>query len=394
MLYIQTCRSCSSVGAAPVSMTKTYFIKTYGCQANLADSANIAGIFENLGFTPLDLSKKEFKNAKAEDEYVFSSANLVIINSCSVRQKSEDKVYGLGKTLKGMRKKPYIILTGCVVGSACGDRSRYSLDDLKRKVPWVDLFLPTPKTNNLKSVSFGGGHAYVNISTGCDNFCTYCVVPYARGEEISRLKAEILAEFGSYIEQGVTKFTLCGQNVNSWGLAKKQKFKIRAGSNQKLPFANLLRALLKIEGVKEIDFISSNPFDFTSDLVNVLKHPKIKNYIHIAVQSGNNEILKKMNRRHSVEDFIGVVEQIYRVRPRMEIGTDIIVGFPGETREQFMDTVSLVERVHFNVAFISMYSERKGTIAQKTMKDDIPREEKKWRHDFLTKAWKKTAAER
>jgi tRNA-2-methylthio-N6-dimethylallyladenosine synthase len=140
--------------------------------------------------------------------------------------------------------------------------------------------------------------------------------------------------------------------------------------------------------VEKIDFISSNPFDFTQDLVKIFKLPKVSNYVHIAVQSGNNDILKAMNRRHTVEEFEQLIKDIREVRPNIEIGTDIIVGFPGETREKFMDTVNLVKKMKFSVIFISMYSPRKGTFAQKNFKDDIPLKEKKWRHMFLSKVWK------
>lgn len=239
----------------------------------------------------------------------------------------------------------------------------------------------TPKVTDTKS-------AFVNISYGCDNFCTFCVVPYARGAEISRSEEEILTEIKHLMMRGITDFMLCGQNVNSWGLDKKTKFHIRTGSDQKLPFADLLRKVHELEGVNKISFLSSNPFDFTNDLIDAVKLPKIDNYLHIAVQSGNNEVLKNMNRRHTIEDFYALISKIREAKPNVELGTDIIVGFPGETREQFMDTVKLFETIPFNVAFISIYSVRKGTNADKFYPDDVPLEEKKWRHAFLTKVWK------
>uniref|UniRef100_A0A7C4XTN9 Radical SAM protein n=1 Tax=candidate division WWE3 bacterium TaxID=2053526 RepID=A0A7C4XTN9_UNCKA len=168
-----------------------------------------------------------------------------------------------------------------------------------------------------------------------------------------------------------------------------EKFEIRTGSNQKLPFADLLRKVHDIEGLEKISFISSNPFDFTDDLIQAIKLPKIDNFLHIAAQSGNDEILKKMNRRHSINDFYDLVSRIRKEKPAVEFGTDIIVGFPGESRDQFMDTVRLFETVPFNVAFISMYSPRKGTPAQRFFRDDVPLEEKKWRHSYLTEVWNK-----
>jgi tRNA-2-methylthio-N6-dimethylallyladenosine synthase len=386
---------------------KKYHIKTYGCQANIADATKMSAILEALGFEELIVPAEFTRREVDEMAFVFKNASVVIFNTCSVRQKSEDKVFGIGKMLKNIDKKPLIILSGCMVGSVMGDRQRYKFDVLKKKTSWVDYYLTNSEINFLPEVLKKGGwtlpeinwekvapktgenkHAFVNISVGCDNFCTYCVVPYARGAEVSRSMEEILNEITHLINAGVTEITLCGQNVNSWGLSKSEKFKLRAGSNQKLPFVDLLNKLLALPELEKLDFISSNPFDFTKDLVGVLAHPKISNYIHIAVQSGNNEILEKMNRRHTVEEFVDLIKMIRSIRPNIEIGTDLIVGFPGETEKQFMDTVNLVKNIGFNVAFISMYSARQGTFAQKNYSDDISLAEKKKRHKILTDAWK------
>jgi len=380
---------------------KKYFIKTFGCQANIADSNNIAGVLESLGFQEAE---------SIEDSDVF------IINTCSVRQKSEDKVYGIAKKFEGGRK-PFVVLAGCMVGSALGDRKRFSFRELKDRTPWVDEYigpaqaLEIPKIlikNNLiddwaikklnplsiKAKLSDLKHAFVNISSGCDNFCTFCVVPYARGKEVSRSESEILDEINRFVDGGVSEITLCGQNVNSWGLSVMEKFEVRAGSDYRLPFADLLGKIHKIEKVEKISFISSNPFDFSNDLINVLKLPKISNYLHIAVQSGNNDILKKMHRRHTVEDFTDLLEKIRKARPDAEFGTDIIVGFSGETEEQFMDTVALFKKISFKVAYISMYSSRKGTVAERLYKDDVPLKEKKRRHKYLTGVWKENRDER
>jgi tRNA-2-methylthio-N6-dimethylallyladenosine synthase len=383
---------------------KKYFIKTFGCQANKADSNTMAGMLEALGF---------------ERATTPANADLFIINTCSVRQKSEDKVYGIGKDIKNLvdkgNKLPFIVMAGCMVGSVSGERVRYEFDKLKRKTPWVNEYinpsqlmsLPTIlKENNLldewsskvftpeELVSVQDNaekkNAFVNISYGCDNFCTFCVVPYARGKEVSRSDQEILREVKHLVSRGFTHITLCGQNVNSWGLDMKEKFEIRSGSTQKLPFAELLRKVLQIKNLELLDFISSNPFDFTEDLIEVITHPKISNFLHMAVQSGNNEVLKKMNRRHTIEDFYNLVDKIKKVKPQVELGTDIIVGFPGETEEQFMDTVKLFKKVPFNVAYISIYSPRKGTPAERFYSDDVPLKEKKRRHAYLTKVWNET----
>ncbi|OGC48295.1 hypothetical protein A2W32_03720 [candidate division WWE3 bacterium RBG_16_37_10] len=395
------------------SQAKTYYIKTFGCQANIADSNTISGVLEALGLEETE------KVSGPNDTEIFLktilNSDVLIINTCSVRQKSEDKVYGLGKVLKLAQKrdgkKPFIIMAGCMVGSVTGERQRFAFEELKKKTPWVDVYInPTQildipeillknsllsdwavqkfDSSDVISKQSNNTHAFVNISYGCDNFCTFCVVPYARGKEVSRPEEDILKEIRHFVSRGIKEITLCGQNVNSWGLGMSEKMEIRTGSGQKIPFADLLRKVHEIENIEKISFISSNPFDFTSDLVETLKLPKISNYLHIAVQSGNNAVLKSMNRRHTIEDFIILIDQIRGAKPDVELGTDIIVGFPGETRKQFLDTVELFEKVNFNVAYISKYSPRKGTPAERFFKDDVSANEKKWRHAYLTKVWK------
>ncbi len=373
---------------------KTYFIETYGCQANESDSEKLSNILDSLGMESI---------TTAQD------ADIYIINSCSVRQKSEDKVYGLARTLVKSENMPFVILAGCMVGSVKGDRTRYSFDELQNRTLWVDLYLSPEEIlllpNYLEEMGiltlsngenypqenvFTSKTGFVNISYGCDNFCSYCVVPYARGKEISRSKDEIFAEINSLLAQDITKITLCGQNVNSWGLSVGEKQKIRIGSNTKLPFADLLREVCALDKVERVTFLSSNPFDFTQDLVDAVGNSKVDNYLHIAVQSGNNDILSRMNRRHTVEEFMDLISRIKKVKPNLELGTDIIVGFPGETENQFMDTVRLFQTVKFNVAFIAMYSPRKGTMADKLYQDDVLLVEKRRRHSYLTKAWRET----
>jgi len=424
-----------------MSFTKKCYIKTFGCQANLADSGTMGGILEVLGYeryvptgrddkiasaTPRN-DNKQFHNDDKVLEEVLRNVDLLIINTCSVRQKSEDKVYGMGKMVKkvltgsasggmtrevGMTgKKPTIILSGCMVGSAVGERKRIDLGELRKKMPWVDVYISPADINNLPNIlsiskkvdlktiipvvedgytEADKDFAYVNISTGCDNFCSYCVVPYARGKEISRDSKDIVRDVKNLISRGYKRIMLCGQNVNSWGLRMEEKFKIRSSDSKKTPFASLLREIQAIDGLEELAFISSNPFDFTQELIDVLRLPKMSKYLHIAVQSGNNEVLKRMNRRHTVEEFISLVRDIENAVPDVELGTDIIVGFPGETREQFMDTVELFKTIEFKVAFISIYSPRKGTTAEKFYQDDVSHEEKKWRHAYLTEVWRES----
>lgn len=382
---------------------KKYYIETFGCQANIKDGQIMSGTLDALDFSQTD---------------DFKEADVIIINTCSVRQKSEDKVYGWGMKLgnpiahevKIYEKKGHqvVFITGCMVGSAKGDRKRYDIKVLKDKMPWANYMLAPDEEYKIPEIlvkeglvsDWGGATlskraalietAYVNISTGCDNFCTFCVVPYSRGKEISRTKGEILHEINHLVSRGYKKVLLIGQNVNSWGLDTKTKFQLRAGSIHKIPFASLLREIHKVKEIEKISFISSNPFDFTQDLIDALKLSKVDRYLHMAVQSGNNEILKAMNRRHTIEEFKNLVTAIKKAVPDITFGTDIIVGFPGETEEQFMDTVNLFKWMKFNVAFISIYSSRIGTSAAKFLKDNVLLSEKKRRHKYLMDVWKET----
>ncbi len=369
-----------------------YKIKTFGCQVNESDSEKLSLILDTLDM---------------EETPDLKEADIYIINSCSVRQKSEDKVYGLARKLKDLEKKPFVVLAGCMVGSTRKPRERTSLKELQSKTPWVDLYISPEDLSDLPYYLIQKGFVteeiglvsqeeiflskgVVNISYGCDNFCSYCVVPYSRGKEVSRPEEEILEEVRSLLNKKVTSITLCGQNVNSWGLSPKEKVLARVGEDMQLPFAKLLRRVHCLPGLEKLSFMSSNPFDFTDDLVETMKLPLISDYLHIAVQSGNNEVLKRMNRRHTVEEFISLVERIKKVRPNIKLGTDIIVGFPDETNEQFMDTVNLFRKISFSVAYISMYSVRPGTVAAKTYEDNVSLKEKKRRHALLTKVWKET----
>lgn len=395
---------------------KKYYIETFGCQANIKDGQIMSGTLDAMDFSQTNN---------------FKEADVIIINTCSVRQKSEDKVYGWGLKLGNpiahevqiYEKKGHqvVFVTGCMVGSAKGERKRYDMKILEEKMPWANYMLAPDEEYKIpeilvkeglvsdwaksalsdrkngedkvvlsKDVSNNDLTAYVHISTGCDNFCTFCVVPYARGKEVSRTEEEILHEINHLVSRGYKKVLLIGQNVNSWGLDTKTKFKLRAGSEHKTPFANLLRKIHEINDIEKISFISSNPFDFTQDLIDTLSLPKIDRYLHMAVQSGNNEILKAMNRRHTIEEFKDLVTKIKKAVPDITFGTDIIVGFPGETEDQFMDTVNLFKWMKFNVAFISIYSPRIGTNAEKLLKDNVPLKEKKRRHKYLTEIWKET----
>lgn len=338
-----------------------FFIQTFGCQMNEADSEKLAGVFEKQGH----------KLAKKIDE-----ARLIVINTCSVRESAENRVFGLVNNLaKQKRKRQKVVLTGCMVGSARGARQRYTLNQLKKRLPGIDEFktieelvgpeVIPPKRKKKTS-------AFIPIMEGCNHFCSYCVVPYARGGEISRPFEEVVCEVEALVEEGYKEINLLGQNVNSYGKNLKPQRK----------FSELLRRLHEVKGIKKISFITANPWDLTDDIIEAMALSKIDRYLHLPVQSGDDRILKKMNRPYTARQYLKLVEKIRRKIPRIKIGTDIIVGFPGETKEAFENTVKLCKKVGFVKAYIARYSPRPGTAAFK-LKDDVSPEEKKRRWRIL-----------
>lgn len=338
--------------------SKTYLLKTYGCQMNVADSEKIAAVMEKKGYQPAEK---------------VTEADVVIINTCSVRESAENRVFGLIRNLQKLRSQlggaPKIILTGCMVGSAVGERRRYSLAELKRRLPQVDEFKTIRELIGQKPVvpkRQDKLHAYVPIMEGCDHFCTYCVVPYARGKEISRPFEEIICEIKELARRGYKHITLLGQNVNSF----------------KPSFANLLRTIHEIPGIEKISFITSNPWDLTDEIIAAMSLPKIDRNLHLPVQSGDDEILRRMNRPYTAAQYLKLVKKIRRKIPDIKISTDIIVGFPGETKKAFENTVKLCKQVGFEKAYIAKYSPRPGTAAFK-FKDDVSPEEKKRRWRIL-----------
>jgi len=350
-----------------------YFIKTFGCQMNVADSERIAGWYENRGWKPADKIEK---------------ADEAVINSCSVRQSAENRVFGLVNNLfklKIKNSKFKIILTGCML--------RYPLADLRKKLPGVNEFKKISEflLDSKFIIHNSSVHAYIPIMEGCNNFCSYCVVPYARGREKSKPLKEILCEAKELVERGYREITLLGQNVNSYGKDSQISKSKSKTKNFKVPFAELLKELSKIEKLEKISFMTSNPWDLTDDIIETMSLPKIDRYLHLAVQSGNNEILKKMNRKYSAKDFLALVKKIRQKIPEIKIGTDIIVGFPGESEKQFQDTVALCRKIGFTKAYISLYSPRPGTGAFK-LKDDIPYREKKRRWLILDRLINRQAA--
>ncbi len=335
---------------------KRFYLKTYGCQMNKADSQRISQAFID----------REYKKTKD-----INRADLIIINSCIVRKSAENRVYGLINNLKKKNSKAKIILTGCLAGWALLDKSEKNLKDLQRRIGKnVEIILTEEltKTKILLPEHSRNVPALVPISNGCNHFCAYCIVPFARGKEVSRKEEEIIKEVKALVKKGFSEIMLLGQNVNSYGKDLKNT-----------AFPQLLEKVAKIKGVKKVDFLSSNPWDFSDDLIEVIaKNKNIGRTLHLPVQSGDNNILKKMNRPYTTRQYLVLIRKIKKAIPPAIFSTDIIVGFPTETKKQFQNTVNLCKKVDFKLAYISKYSPRPGTAAAK-LKDDVPSPEKKRR---------------
>lgn len=369
-----------------MTQKKKYFIQVFGCQMNEAEAEQLASLYEQRGW----------RRASGWQE-----ADELVLYSCSVRETAENRVHGLvdkvyRRRLARKLKKPKIILTGCMVGSALGERKRYTLRQLKAKLPHVDEFKPWWSWEFVKinpvSVRQDKKKALIPIMNGCDHFCTYCVVPFAKGREVSRPFTEVKCQVEELAARGWKEFVLLGQNVNSYGkdfspteknrLANQFHELIRE-SGQNI-FALLLRSLHDVPGVAKISFITSNPWDLTAEIISAMKLPKIDRYFHLAVQSGDDGVLRRMNRGYTAKEFLGLIRKLRRAIPDLKIGTDIIVGFPGETQEAFRNTVQLCRRIGFEKAYVSKYSVRPGTAAAR-MPDDIPHREKQRRWQVINK---------
>ena len=355
-----------------------YHIKTYGCQANERDSETLAGILEMMGYQPTD---------------DIHQANVVLLNTCAVRENAEEKVFGKIGYLKTVKKtNPNIIFGIC----GCMTQEEVVVNKILAKYPQVDLIFGTHNLHrlpqlfksamlekemvlevwskegdvieNLPSHRASKTKAWVNIMYGCNKFCTYCIVPYTRGKERSRLKGEILDEVRQLVADGYQEITLLGQNVNSYGLDLDEDYS----------FANLLEDVAKT-GIPRIRFTTSHPWDFTEAMADVIaKYDNIMPYIHLPVQSGNSDVLKTMGRKYTREQYLALFDMLKRKIPGVAITTDIIVGFPNETEEQFEDTLSLYEHCQYDLAYTFVYSPRAGTPAA-AMEDNIPLEEKQQR---------------
>lgn len=347
---------------------KKYFIRTYGCQMNVHDSEEIKGVLENLGFI-------ETTNMEESD--------LVVLNTCAIRENAHDKVFGfLGRVKHLKKEKPELIV--CVGG--CMTQQDSVANTLKEKYPYVDIVFGTHNINELGKLlmekndkqtlevySIEGDiyegmdyvrdskySAWVNIMYGCDKFCTYCIVPYTRGKQRSRNLTDILNEVHDLKNSGYQEITLLGQNVNAYGKDLDEGY----------DFATLLESVAKTN-IPRIRFVTSHPWDFTDEMIDIIaKYSNIMPYIHLPLQSGSTKILRLMGRRYTKEEYLTLFNKIKAKIPGVSITTDIIVGFPNETEEDFNETLDVVKKCKFDGAFTFIYSPREGTPASK-IKDSI-----------------------
>jgi tRNA-2-methylthio-N6-dimethylallyladenosine synthase len=385
-----------------------YYVWTIGCQMNAADSRRLASALEQLGHTPAD---------RAE------TADIVVLNTCVVRQSAEDKVYGRLSSLRPLKKRnpaAVIGVMGCLVG--VNDPA-----PLRRRFPWVDVLMPPSEPGPLldylveREMADEGraietdeaarryllqdgelilpaherGHlvsAYIPIVLGCSHACTYCVIPYRRGPERSRPLEEIVAEAEALVAQGVKEITLLGQIVDRYGLDRKQE----AGSKKQetgtglhpascsLPFVSLLRRVHKVKGLERIRFLTSHPSWMTDELLDaVAELPKVCEHIEVPVQAGDDEVLARMRRGYTADDYRSLIARIRERIPGVSIATDVIVGFPGETEAQFQRTYDLLAELRLDKAHVARYSPRPQTLAARRFPDDVPPEEKERRRKAL-----------
>lgn len=379
---------------------RSYFVQTFGCQMNERDSETLAGMLSDLGY---------------EENQIRNNADVIIINTCSVRDNADKRFFGtLGQLKKIKADNPGAVVAVC----GCMMQQQHIIDTLKSKYPWVDLVFGTHNIHefprllsnvvdekkkvvsvwdeaseiveNLPSERKHPHKAFVNIMYGCDNFCTYCIVPYTRGRERSRNPEAILKEVEELVKSGAKEITLLGQNVNSYkGAGKKD-----CGEGSYTNFPQLIRLLNGVEGLERIRFMTSHPKDISDDLVDTFGDcEKLCPHIHLPVQSGSTRLLKLMNRGYTKEEYMALVEKLRKKLPEIAITTDIIVGFPGEKEEDFLETLDLVKKVGFDSAFTFLYSVRKGTPAEK-FKDQIAEDVKHERFNRLVEGVNSISAEK
>ncbi|MDE6956519.1 MAG: tRNA (N6-isopentenyl adenosine(37)-C2)-methylthiotransferase MiaB [Lachnospiraceae bacterium] len=371
--------------AETLGRTPTFCVTTFGCQMNARDSEKLVGILEQIGY-------KEETNEE--------NADFVIFNTCTVRENANMRVYGrLGQLSRVKKKNPHMMIGLC----GCMMQEAHVVEKLKKSYRYVDLIFGTHniyKFAELLATRYESGSMVidiwkdtdkivedlpserkfsfksgVNIMFGCNNFCSYCIVPYVRGRERSRQPKDIIREIENLVADGVVEVMLLGQNVNSYGKTL----------DEPMTFAQLLQEIEKIEGLERIRFMTSHPKDLSDELIEVMKcSKKICKHLHLPVQSGSTRILEKMNRRYTKEQYLKLVEKIKEAVPDISLTTDIIVGFPGETEEDFLETMDVVRKVQYDSAFTFIYSKRSGTPAA-VMENQIPEDVIKDRFDRLLK---------
>ncbi len=374
--------------------TPLAFVRTYGCQQNVADGEKIKGILSKIGF--------DF----TEDENV---ADFIIFNTCAIREHAEDRVYGNIGALKNVkRRNPSLIIAVC----GCMMEQEHVAERIRKSFPFVNIVFGTNVIHKLPEMMYGcltnskrvfmrgieqkeiveglpirrdgKSKAFVTVMYGCDNFCSYCIVPYVRGREKSRKSKHIIAECKKLIEDGYKEITLLGQNVNSYG----------KGLDEDINFAGLLRELDNFPGEYRLRFMTSHPKDASKELFDTIANSKhICHHVHLPFQSGNDRVLKAMNRHYDREKYLGLISYAKSVMPDLSLTSDIIVGFPGETHEEFLDTVSLIEEVEFTSLFTFIFSKRNGTKAFE-MEDPISYDDKSKWFTSLLKVQEKIAAKR
>lgn len=389
--FTEKCAELVSERSKSLGRPLTCCINTFGCQMNARDSEKLLGILEKMGFEESDSEKSD----------------LVLYNTCTVRDNANQKVYGrLGQLGSIKKKNPSMLIGLC----GCMMQESAVVEKIKKSYPFVDLIFGTHNIYKLaetmynrltgkkmvvdiqkeaeeivedlpveRKYPFKSG---VNIMFGCNNFCSYCIVPYVRGRERSREPEEILAEIRRLVADGVVEVMLLGQNVNSYGKNLKNP----------VTFAELLRRVNEIEGLERIRFMTSHPKDLSDELIQAMKEcDKVCTHLHLPLQSGSSRILKAMNRRYTKEDYLSLVERIREAMPQISLTTDIIVGFPGETEEDFEETLDVVRRVRFDSAFTFIYSVRRGTPA--AAMEQVPEDVVKVRFDRLLKEVQAISAE-
>ncbi len=368
--------------SAELGRKLTYHIETFGCQMNAKDSEKLAGILETAGYVPVDSEQADF----------------VLYNTCTVRENANTKVYGrigyLGN-LKQKNPEMRIALCGCMM------QEPHVIEKIKKSYRFVDIVFGTHNiymlaeliwrkvsgekrvfeildgtdkiVEDLPSEHKYGFKAGVNIMYGCNNFCSYCIVPYVRGRERSRKPEDIIAEVKKLAAEGIVEVMLLGQNVNSYGKTLETP----------MSFAELLKEVEKVEGIERIRFMTSHPKDLSDELIKVMKESKkICRHLHLPMQSGSTEILCRMNRKYTKDDYLALVDKIKTAMPEISLTTDIIVGFPGETEEDFVDTLDVVTKAGFDSAYTFLYSKRTGTPAA-TMENQVQDEVAKERFNRL-----------